>query len=174
MHAREEETLGKIKDLKVGDLFDEFKSSPTFDNAHRLQSELGSLERTLNSNPTKTPEDLLQIKKVQSARTQLKEDINNFLEKRDLTSNQPVLGHYKKASELFEQNIAPFLSNKKILDIVKGGKTDIKDLHNIFSTPTNFINKSGVEELGSINKIMQDLPQNARNRILFNAIGGNS
>ncbi len=173
LHAREQETLGKIKELKVGDLYDSFKANPTFDNAHRLQSELGSLGRKLESNPAKTQDDLIQIGKISSAKKQLQEDINKFLEKRDLTSNQPVAGHYKKGSELFEKNVAPFLSNNKLLDIVKMGKTDIKDLHNIFSTPTNIVDKAGIEKIGSINKIMQDLPKSSRDRIIFDAIGGN-
>jgi hypothetical protein len=173
LHAREQETLGKINELNVGEVFDVFKESPTFENAHKLQSELGFIGRTLESNPAKTQEDLLKISKVKSAKAQLQEDINKFLEKRDLTSNQPLSGHYKKASELFEKNVAPFLSNKKLLDIIKGGKTDIKGLHNIFNTPTNVINKAGIEEIGSINKIMQDLPQSSKDRIIFDAIGGN-
>jgi hypothetical protein len=172
-YAREQNTINKIKDLNVGDIFDIFKSNPTFDNAHKLQSELGFIERDLKGNPLKTQEDRIQLKKVIEARTQLKDDISNFLEKRDLTNNHQVSKSYKKGSELYEANVSPYLSNKKLLDIVRKGKTVVKDLHTIFDTPSNTITKEGLEKIGSINKIMKDLPEESRNRILFDAIGGN-
>jgi hypothetical protein len=166
-------TLNKIKDLNVGDLYHIFKSNPTFNNAHKLQSELGSLGRKLESNPSKTQDDIHQISKIKSAQKQLQSDITNFLERFDKTSNNTIGDKYKKASELFNENVVPYLENNKILDITRGGKTDIKDLHAAFNTPTNKINKNGIEEIGHINKIMQDLPETAKRRILFDAIGGN-
>jgi hypothetical protein len=172
-YSRQQNTLNKIRDLKVGDLFKTFESNQTFENAHRLQSELGSMERKLNSNLSKTQDDIVQIKKINQARQQLKEDIHNGLEKRDLTSNHPVVGHYKKGSELYQTNVAPYLSDTKLIDIVKGGQTAVKDLHSVFDTPSNTVTKEGIEKIGSINKIMHDLSENSKMRIIFDAIGGN-
>jgi hypothetical protein len=175
-YSKQQDTLSKIENLKVGDSAEHFKSNPTFANAHKLQSELGSMERKLQNSQLKIndPQNYrIELGKIKSAKRNVQEDITKFLEKRDSTSNMPVGSHYKKGSELFEANVAPFLSNKKLTDIVKEGKTDIKDLHTIFNTPTNKITKDGVEKIGSINKIMQDLPESAKERIIFNAIGGN-
>ncbi len=166
-------TMDMIKDLNVGDLFNIFKSKPTFSNAHALQSELGYMEREIQNRAIKTGTEKLELAKVKAARKGLKNDINQFLEKRDLTSNQPISGHYKKGSDLYEANVAPFLSHKKLLDIVKNGTTDIKNLSEVFDTPTNKMTKDGLEKIGSINKIMKDLPENAKQRIIFDAIGGN-
>ncbi len=167
------DTLGKIKDLNVGDLYHSFKANPTFNNAHKLQSELGSMERQLKANPLKTQDDINQISKISSARKKLQSDISRFLERHDQTSNNPIGEKYKMGSDLFREHVAPYLEDKKILDIVRGGKTDIKNLHNAFNTPTNLIGKGGEEQIGAINKILQDLPEDSKKRILFNAIGGN-
>lgn len=175
-YSRQQDTLNKLKDLKVGDSFEVFKSNPTFSTAHKLQSELGSMGRKLQNSQMKItdPQNYrIELGKINAAKRSVQEDITQFLEKRDLTSNNPIAGHYKKGSELFEANVAPFLSHKKLTDIVKEGKTDIKDLHSIFNTPTNKITKEGIEKIGSINKIMQDLPESAKQRIIFSAIGGN-
>jgi hypothetical protein len=166
-------TLGKIKDLNAGDLYHNFKANPTFNNAHKLQSELGSMERKLESNPIKTQDDYHQIAKIKSAKSDLQNDISRFLERHDKTSNIPLSDKYKKASQLFEEHVVPYLKDKKILEITKGGKTDIKNLHTPFNTPSNVINKNGIEEIGHINKILSDLPESSKNRILFSAIGGN-
>lgn len=166
-------TIEKIKDLNVGDLYHTFKANPTFANAHKLQSELFSMANKLESNPAKTMDDIHQISKMKSARQQLQNDISGFLERHDNTSNLPIGEKYKKGSELFKKHVSPYLENKKILDITRGGKTDIKNLHNVFESPSNTIGKNGIEQIGGINKIMKDLPENAKNRVLFNAIGGN-
>lgn len=168
-----QKTMSQIKDVKAGDLFGIFKSNPTFQNAHNLQSELGSMERTLKSNPQKTIDDKLQISKINSAREQLNSDISSFLEKHDESSNAQIAKQYHKGSELFRENVVPYLSHEKLLDINKARKTDVKDLHNVFGTPSNTVSKEGVEKIGAINKIMHDLPASSKERILFNAIGGN-
>jgi hypothetical protein len=173
LHAQMEDTLSKIKETRAGELYDRFKANPTFENAHRLQSELGDMKRALQSNLSKTQDDFLQIKKVEDAQNQLKEDINRFLDKYDLTTNNPVGGHYRKGAELYQQHVVPFRSEDKLLDIVKGGQTVVKDLHTVFDTPSNIMTKEGIEKIGHINKIMQDLPESSRNRIIFDAIGGN-
>lgn len=172
-YAKQQSLNDKIKDLNVGDTFDAFKSNPSFDNAHKLQSQLGFMERDLKSNLVKPPDYRIQLNKIESARNELKENINQFLEKRDLSTNNPIGHHYQKGNELFHTNVAPYLSHNKLIDIVKGGQTAVKDLHKVFDSPSNTITKEGIEKIGSINKIMHDLPENSKMRILFDAIGGN-
>ena len=172
-YAREQDTLNKIKNLNVGDLYHSYKANPNFENAHRLQSELGNIERKLNSNLSKSQDDYAQIKKIKDAKTQLQEDIQNGLEKRDINTNHPVAGHYKKGTELFREHVAPFSADPKLIDITKGGQTVVKNLHTVFDTPSNTITKDGLEKIGSINKIMHDLPETSKMRIIFDAIGGN-
>lgn len=166
-------TLNKIKDLKVGELFDIFKTNPTFMNAHNLQSELGALERTLKNNPQKSIADNLEINKINTARQQLNHDISTFLKRHDESSNVQIGPMYHKASELFKENVAPYLEGKKLLEITKNRKTNIKNIHDIFNNPTNTVTKEGIEQIGNINKIIKDLPETARNRILYDALGGN-
>ncbi len=171
--ARMEDTFSKVQGLNAGDVFNNFKKDPTFSNAHRLQSELGSMERRIKNNPVPTQEDNLQLGKIQAAKHQVKDDISSFLEKHDQTSNMPVGPNYRKGSELFEEHVVPYLSNNKLLDMTKEGHTVVKNIHSIFDTPTNKVTKDGVEKIGAINKIMHDLPESSKERILFSAIGGN-
>lgn len=168
-----EKTLNMIKDLGVGDLFNVFKNKPTLQNAHALQSELGYMEREIQNRAIKTGTEKLELSKIKAARNSLKDDINRFFERRDISNNQPIGHLYKKGSELYQEHVTPYLSNNKLLEIVRNGSTDIKNLHSVFDTPTNKITKEGIEKIGSINKIMQDLPENAKQRIIFDAIGGN-
>jgi len=166
-------TFDKLKGLGVGDLYKSFKANPTFSNAHNLQSELRFMIDDLKQIRPRTGDIRNQLAKLRDARSQVKKDIGAFLEKHDSSSNQPIGDKYKQGLNLYREHVAPFRQDKKILDIVQGGKTDIKNLHNAFGSPTNFIEKNGIEKIGHINKIMQDLPASAKNRILFNAIGGN-
>jgi hypothetical protein len=165
--------IDKIKDLNVGDLYGAFKANPTFKNAHRLQSELGTMIGDLKKKPYRTPDETNQLGLIKSARDRLKDDISGFLTKHDEVSNMPIGDKYKKGIELYRENVAPFLSGQKLREIVRGRKTDVKNIHSIFDTPTNIVDKEGIEKIGPINKILQDLPVTSKNRILFNAIGGN-
>jgi hypothetical protein len=166
-------TINKIKDLNVGNLYNSFKSNPTFNNAHILQSELGTMIGDLEKKPYKTPDESNQLGLIKSARDQLKDDISSFLKKRDQNSNMPIYDKYQRGIDLYRENVAPYLSDKKLREIVRGGKTNIKNIHSVFNTPTNIVDKNGIEKIGPINKIMQDLPKSSKDRILFNAIGGN-
>jgi hypothetical protein len=168
-----QQLMTKIKDLNIGDLYKNFKNNPTFNNSHNLQSELGVMERDLKSIPHKTPDENNSLSAITSARKQLNNDIEEFLKEHDKVSNITLSDRYKKGIDLYRENVAPYLSSKKLREVIKGDKTNIKNIHSIFDTPSNIINKSGKEEIGSINKIMQDLPQTSKNRILFDAIGGN-
>ncbi len=171
----EKDILGKIKDLKVGELGKAFENDPNFNNAHKLQSELGAWVGEFEKKPHKTTEELADLNKVRGIRNQLKNDISNFMERRDATSNIPIKPSYEKGSELYEKNVAHFLSDPKLRDIVRGGHTAVEDISSIFKTPHDIVNrKTGEVKLGPINRMMQDLPSESKNKILFDVIGGKS
>lgn len=167
------ELLNKVEDLGIGDLYQAFKKEPSFQNAHNLQSELGVMIGDLEKNPVKTIAERAEINKIKSIRDDLKDDILSFLNKRDLTSNENLSPAYQRGIDLYRKNVVPFLSNKKLRDIVRGGKTVVKNIHSIFDTPSDIFNKkTGKVEIGAINKIAQDLSPEARHKILYSAIGG--
>ena len=165
--------LNKVGDLNIGDLYDAFKYKPSFQNAHNLQSELGVMIGDLTKNPHKTIAEGKEIQKLTNIRNTLKNDIQDFLKKRDLNSNETLSPMYQKGIDLYREHVAPYLQSKKLRDIVRGGKETVKDIHSIFDTPSDVINPTtGSREIGHVNKIMQDLPESAKGKILFSKIGG--
>lgn len=165
--------LGKIKDLNVGDLYDTFKNKPSFINAHNLKSELGVMIGDLQKKPGKTIDEVNEIRKIKRVRDSLGKDIDTFLQKRDLNSNETLSPMYKKGIDLYRENVAPYLSNTKLRNIVRDRKEMVKNVHNIFDTPSDIIDKkTGELKIGPINKIIQDLPPESKNKIIYNAIGG--
>jgi hypothetical protein len=164
--------IEKAEGFNIGSLFNSFKRNPTFSNAHALQSELFDMTQSYKGRHLSMGERA-ELSHIKSVRDQLKNDISEFLAKRDASSNENLLPLYQKGSELYKENVSPYLQNKKFIDIIKGGKTAVKNLHDVFNMPANVIDKkTGAEKLGSINKIMQDLPEVSKNKILFGAIGG--
>src|SRR3990167_4669599 len=145
--------------------------NPPFNNAHWLKSELGTLIGDLEKQPIDAALRN-QINLVKSARNNLESDISDFLENRDLNNNMQIGPSYQKGIDLYRENVAPYLANKKLREITRGRKTIVKNIHSIFDTPSDIVDKEGNIKIGPINKIMQDLPEQSKNRILFNAIGG--
>lgn len=165
--------FARADNLNIGDLYSKFKRNPSFENAHQLQSELGHWERELAEKPGKTPDERNYLQKVSSIRKTIKDDIGDFLKRRDASSNQNLSPIYQKGVDLYRENVAPYLSSKKLRDIVRGGKTSTKNIHSIFDTPSNILDKiTGEEKIGSVNKLMQDLPEASKGKILYSAIGG--
>jgi hypothetical protein len=162
---------GQAEDLKIGDLYDAFKRNPSFRNAHNLQSEIGTMMDSLKSNKM-TPEQRMDFGKLKSVRDKLKKDIDSFLSKRDLNSNESISPMYKTGIDLYREHVAPFLGDKKLREIVRGRKSTVKNIHSIFDTPANKIDKNGKLNIGHVNKIIQDLPEEAKNKILYSAMGG--
>ena len=168
---KSKKTMDSIDDLNVSDLYDKFKKNPTFNNAHWLKSELGTLIGDLEKQPIDAALRN-QINLVKSARNNLESDISDFLENRDLNNNMQIGPSYQKGIDLYRENVAHYLANKKLREITRGRKTIVKNIHSIFDTPSDIVDKEGNIKIGPINKIMQDLPEQSKNRILFNAIGG--
>lgn len=162
----------KARDLKIGDLFEAFDKNPTFRNAHNLQSEMGNLQGQLEKNNNKSIADRAEIAAIKKTRDELKGHIDNFLKNRDLNSNENLSPTYKKGIDLYRENVSPYLSDKKLRSIVRGGKTSVKNLHSVFENPSDIRLDSGEIKVGPINKLLQDLPSESKNKILFSAMGG--
>ena len=165
--------IDTVKDLNVGELYDAFKNKPTFQNSHNLQSELGVMIGDLQKIPGKTGAERLQLQNIKSVRDSLKSDISDFLKRRDENSNENLAPMYQKGIDLYRENVAPYLSSKKLREIVRQGKTVVNNVHDIFKNPTDLVDRfSGNTTTGPINKILSDLPEETKGKILFNKIGG--
>ena len=169
---KEKDVINKLKDLKVGQLFDKFRAKPTFHNAHELQSEIGASIGDLKSNLNKTADDRETIAKLRSVRNQLKTDIMDFLKRRDLNSNENLAPMYQRGVDFYRENVEPYLSSKKLREITRGGAEVPKNIEKIFETPSTIKNpRTGEIKQAAQHKILEDLPQDAKDLILFNKIG---
>lgn len=169
---KEKDILGRLKDLKVGQLFDKFKAKPNFQNAHQLQSEIGAAIGDLKSNLSKTADDRATISNLTSVRNQLKTDIMDFLKRRDANSNENLAPMYQRGIDFYRENVEPYLSSRKLREIVRGGIETPKNIEKIFETPSSIRNPhTGEVKQAPQHKILQDLPEEAKDLILFNKIG---
>lgn len=141
------------------DLHENFIDNPTFQNAHKLQSELGSVGSQLKNGITApTPSTVDDIKNLGNARSALKGDINTFL-----TNKDPELAQeYKKASDDFQQDVVPYRTNPKIYSIATGDTTNVQpsSLATIFKSPNS-----------DMQKVLGDLPEGTVDKILFTKLG---
>ncbi len=165
--------FSRLKDLNIGDLYDAFKARPSFKNAHNLQSELGVMIRDLESNPQKSIGDAMQISNLSKARDSLKSDIQDFLGRWDSSSNENLKNAYNTGINFYREHVSPYLQTKKLRDIVRNGKETVKNIHDIFGTPSDIVGSEGEAiQPGHITKILGDLPVEAKGKILFSKIGG--
>jgi hypothetical protein len=169
---KEKEMVDKLKEFNLGKVYDSFKKDTNFKNAHEVQSELGTRIGDLQRTPHKTPEQRKELNSLVSTRNELKKDINRFLTRHDSTSNLPIKDTYKAGIDLYREHVAPYLSSKKLRDLTKGGKEYIKNIHNIFEFPAGKIDKSGKLIKADTNKILEDMPPEMREKILFSKVGG--
>lgn len=164
--------LNRLEHLNVGGLYEKFKKSPTIENAHNLQSELGSAVRELEEKTGKTADELYQLAGLRDVRNTLKTDIIDSLKRHDLKSNDNLAPTYQRGIDLHRENVEPYRSTSKLREITQGGVETPKNIENIFNTPTNVINpRTGEVSTGAIHKILQDLPEEAKDLVLFNKIG---
>ncbi len=163
--------LDQVEDLKISDVASQFKQDPSFSNAHKLQSELGVLIGELKGNLNKGVKELGDIKKIQSIRNGLKDDMESFLSAR----SPEMANNYREASNLYRDEIVPYLANNKLRNLLRGGQEHVEGLHQIFKNPHDIIknvNGKQVRNPSSIKKVMQDLPEESYKKILFNQLGG--
>jgi len=158
--------------LSSSEVYEAFINKPTFQNAHRLQSQLGiDIGKIKRMEPTR--ENEISLKQITSKRNKLKEDMDNFLayDKNDIYAAD----QYKRGSDLYKNNVVPYKSDDTLSKIVEGNETNPINIHEVFKSPSDLSikNKHGVREnkIGPINKVINDLPEESKGKILFSKLG---
>lgn len=146
-------------DRNLNKLHQQFVENPSLENAHSLQSQLGSAARDLQAKDSAKNLSVADKSKMQGyldAREAINGDINNFL-----SSKNPALAQqYQSATQNWLDNVVPYLENSKISKIAKGDVTNPRNITNIFSNPEP-----------EIQKIVEDMGPNAANKILYAELG---
>jgi hypothetical protein len=146
--------------------FDTFKSKPTIENAHEFQKELGVEQARLSLSPKKD-EYFNEINNIRNARETIKNKIGDTMYRFDPDSSS----QYRGLSDLYRDYVAPVKADKELHAIAKGKETNPKNIHLIFEHPT--AERRGEETvLGPLQKVINDLPESAKGRILFSKAGG--
>jgi len=170
---KEMDILKRLKGMNVEPLYYKFKKNASIENGHWLKSELGTVVGDLERNTAKTPADRATIANINNVRKTIETDIHDALKRHDLKSNENLLPMYKKGVELHKENVEPFRSTPKLREITVKGKETPKNIETIFDTPSNIVKENG-NKIGPINKVIKDLPEEAKNLILHNKIGANA
>jgi len=157
IHAFTERPEYKLEGIqgKLKKSFDEFNKNPSLENAHRLQSQLGRESQNiqyLQPPGTPTKYDLIEM------RQNIKNDISSFLE----SKNPEIAKKYEQASEHYATNVAPYLDNNRIRQLVKNKSPKIDNIFNVFKNPNE-----GIE------KIASDIGTKGQNSILYAALKQN-
>lgn len=155
--ALESGLLKNNRDLNT--LNQQFISNPTLQNAHNLQSQLGTAIRKLQASDAKqnlSVADRNTMQGYQAAQNALRSDINTFL-----TNQNPALANqYNLATANWAQNVTPYLENSKISQIAKGDITNPKNITNLFKNPEP-----------ELQQIVDDIGPQASNKILYSELG---
>lgn len=143
---------------KLGEVSDNFNQNPTFQNAHDLQSQLGSEIRKLQNTYSKSGLSVADgntLYGYQKAQQALLNDMGSFLDK----SAPGLSDQYDNASANWLQNVVPYTDNAKISQIAKGGITNPKNIATIFKSPEP-----------DIEKVVSDIGPEANQRIIYNQL----
>ena len=133
-------------------LNDQFMDAPTFDNAHKLQSQMFSRIQKLSANPMPDADTLDQIDNLSNARSDLKNDfIDNLRAADPNAANQ-----YQAASNFHLNNVAPYLSNPLLAQAAKGdiGALSPNELEKALS---NVSGSSDVLQGHPLSQMLQDV-----------------
>ena len=145
----------EFPDKNLQSLHEKFMQDKSLENAHRLQSELGSEIGYLKNQKNK---DMLDssgknlLNDYSNMRTTILDDMNSRLKE----ASPDLADRYEQATENWSNNVIPYHSDKTLRDIVNGKVKNptAGQVRSIFSYP---------EE--SINKVSGDLSQNGRDNI---------
>ncbi len=163
--------MGTVKDIPIGDLYDSFKANPTFKNGHKLQSQLGVMIGDLQKIP-RSFDTANQISSIAKARDLLKNDMFDFLGDKEKEVGYNLKDMYKRGSDFYRDNVVPYLSSKKLRDINIARKTNVKNIHTEFNSPYDVQDPlTGQTNKGPINKILEDLPEQTKGKILGSKVG---
>lgn len=149
--------LGSNRNLN--NLHQQFSANPTLQNAHDLQSQLGTAIRKLQSSDAKgnlSVADRNTMQGYQAAQDAVRGDINSFL-----SSKNPALANqYNSATANWAQNVTPYLESSKLSQIAKGDVTNPTAIANLFKNPEP-----------EMQQIVNDIGPQANNKILYSELG---
>ena len=145
----------KLYNRKLKDVHNNFLKNPTFDNAHKLRVDLGT---AANRFKIITRQDLDEKETLDAAQNALRNDMDNFL--KTTPTSRDFTKEYQDAIDFHRDEVVPYKSKTKIFNIAKG---DIKNPGN-----TTSIFKFPEEEKHE--KVINDLSQESKNRIVFNEL----
>lgn len=165
--------MERVKDINIGPIYDKFKKSPTLENAHNLKQELGLMIGDLKKIPGKSAAERDQLNSLKNTYDKLNDDMLSHLKRRDLQSNENLAPMWQKGVDLFKEQVEPYISNKKLREINRGRKKYVKNIHQAFENPdaADIVNRDGSVTPGSGTKLLNDLPEHVKNKILFSKIG---
>lgn len=103
----------------IKEVHKQFIENPTFNNAHKLQSDIGKRISNLKSGNSKDSLTLDNIERLEKAQTSLKNDMSSYLNH----SNPNLSNQYQRASDFYKNQVIPYNQNNTIRDIVKGRET---------------------------------------------------
>jgi len=135
-----------------------FLKAPTFENAHTLQSELGSEAYHVGDPRNLSIADKNTVRDWKDARTSLKNDMVKYLNRRD--KGGQLATEYRAASDFHKNEVQPYRDNKQISDISRGAVTNPRNLSTIFKNPES-----------DTLKVMKDLGPEANNKIVYGELG---
>ncbi len=150
----------------IKNMHNQFIQNPTFQNAHALQSQIGTRIRELNDVPSDmaTANEKYALQTARSAlvgrdaQGNITGDIGTYLN--NISPN--LADQYKNAADYFYQNYTPYLNTPKISDIVSGNITNMQpsSLGNLFKAPGD-----------SMNTILSQLPSSTFDNLLYTKLG---
>ncbi|MDD5211394.1 MAG: hypothetical protein PHV62_03200 [Sulfuricurvum sp.] len=152
-----------LYDSDLKELHDNFLNNPTFENADKLQSQLGDeigYYQRLASRDNLAPADKPKLTELKKARDYLNKDQDDLLQ----SLSPDLKAQYRVFKDKWKQNVVPYKSSQTLRDIIKDG-----DQAGITRSQ---INKEFAFPDKNINKISSDIGQEGKDRILFNEIQG--
>jgi len=140
-------------------MHNDFVQNPTLENAHTLQSQLGSEIRSFQKSDARgnlSISDKDVLGNYLQAKNALKTDMSNYLGK----ISSEYQDAYNEAKENWRTTVTPYFSRPTIAGMAKGNIENIGNIQAPFKNPS--IN---------IQRVVQDLGPDYQNKILYSQLG---
>jgi len=151
----------------LGELYKTYEREPSLDNAHKLQSSLGTEIRhmqQLSKRGNFSLADRKVLNEYKHAQKSIKDYISDHLkaidEKAGLPQDQGLLEEYKGATKHWRENVIPYQSNQNLFKIAEGRIKNPRNIGNIFKNPESWTER-----------VVQDLGPEGMDKILYSQLG---
>lgn len=154
-------SLENTNDKNLSLLNNKFINKPSIENAHNLQSELGSeigYMKKQRENGVLDAEGKNKLNDYVQSQNTIQQDIRGELN----NINPQLMNDYDQARDAWRQNVIPYHTDKDLRNIAEGRikNPEAGQVVGIFRNPED-----------NINKVVNDLPDNAKDRIAHIALG---